>query len=107
MPDGSTHRILNIEDGFGDRTPVITVPEGEFFFMGDNRDNSMDSRFPRAAGGVGSVPFDLLVGRADRVMFSSAGNLDAGVLDLAAGSVLREDRVKLAGHGGGGGPPRP
>jgi signal peptidase I len=74
MPDGSTHRILNIEDGFGDRTPVITVPEGEFFFMGDNRDNSMDSRFPRAAGGVGSVPFDLLVGRADRVMFSSAGN---------------------------------
>ena len=49
------------------------MPEGEFFFMGDNRDNSMDSRFPRAAGGVGFVPFENLVGRADRVIFSSAG----------------------------------
>ncbi|CAN5661380.1 signal peptidase I [soil metagenome] len=73
MPGGTRHAILNIDDGFGDNTPVLTVPAGEFFFMGDNRDNSMDSRFPRSAGGVGSVPFDLLVGRADRVMFSSAG----------------------------------
>ncbi|HLS59314.1 MAG TPA: signal peptidase I [Paracoccaceae bacterium] len=73
LPDGSVHRILNIEDGFGDNTPVFTVPEGQFFFIGDNRDNSMDSRFPRSAGGVGMVPFDLLVGRADRVIFSSAG----------------------------------
>ena len=66
-------RSSNIEDGFGDTTPVFTVPEGEFFFMGDNRDNSMDSRFPRRAGGVGFVPFENLVGRADRVIFSSAG----------------------------------
>ena len=49
------------------------MPAGEFFFMGDNRDNSMDSRFPRSAGGVGFVPFENLVGRADRVIFSSAG----------------------------------
>ena len=72
-PAASQHAILNIEDGFGDNTPVFTVPEGEFFFMGDNRDNSMDSRFPRSAGGVGFVPFENLVGRADRVIFSSAG----------------------------------
>ncbi len=74
LPDGPTHLILDINDGFGDNTPVFTVPEGEYFFMGDNRDNSMDSRFPRSAGGVGFVPFENLVGRADRVIFSSAGS---------------------------------
>lgn len=73
MPDGPSYPVLDIEAGFGDSTPVFTVPEGEYFFMGDNRDNSMDSRFPRSAGGVGTVPFENLVGRADRVIFSSAG----------------------------------
>jgi signal peptidase I len=73
LPGGRTHAVLDIEDGFGDDTPAFTVPEGEYFFMGDNRDNSMDSRFPRSAGGVGTVPFENLVGRADRVIFSSAG----------------------------------
>lgn len=74
LPGGKEHRVLDIENSFGDTTPVFTVPEGEYFFMGDNRDNSMDSRFPRAAGGVGFVPFENLVGRADRVVFSSAGS---------------------------------
>jgi signal peptidase I len=73
LPNGRSHRILDIENGFGDTTPAFTVPDGEYFFMGDNRDNSMDSRFPRSAGGVGFVPFENLVGRADRVIFSSAG----------------------------------
>jgi hypothetical protein len=41
--------------------------------MGDNRDNSIDSRFPQSIGGVGFVPFENLLGRADRVIFSSAG----------------------------------
>ena len=74
LPEGQEHAILNIDDGFGDSTPIFVVPEGEFFFMGDNRDNSMDSRFNRATGGVGTVPFENLVGRADRVIFSSAGS---------------------------------
>jgi signal peptidase I len=75
LPGGRQHGILNIVDnGPGDNTGVFTVPEGEYFFMGDNRDNSMDSRFARTAGGVDLVPAEYLIGRADRIMFSSAGS---------------------------------
>jgi len=74
LPNGRSHDILNITDNWvADNTPVFTVPEGEYFFMGDNRDNSEDSRFAAAAGGLGFVPAEFLVGRADRVIFSSAG----------------------------------
>lgn len=74
LPNGVTHSILNIDDNaFADNTQEFRVPEGHFFVMGDNRDNSQDSRFPRSIGGVGFVPYENIIGRADRVMFSSAG----------------------------------
>ncbi|QBY02294.1 signal peptidase I [Rhodophyticola sp. CCM32] len=74
LPGGVSHSVLNIEDrSFGDNTPVFTIPEGYFFAMGDNRDNSQDSRFPQSIGGVGMVSMENLIGRADRVMFSSSG----------------------------------
>ena len=75
LPNGTAHSVLNVDDypGMPDNTGVYTVPEGSYFFMGDNRDNSTDSRFPQSAGGVGFVAEDLLLGRVDRVMFSSAG----------------------------------
>jgi signal peptidase I len=74
LPGGRTHEILNIEqNGYADNTDIFTVPEGHYFFMGDNRDNSQDSRFIQTNGGVGFVPADHLIGRADRVIFSSAG----------------------------------
>ena len=75
LPGGRTHDVLNIDsNGAGDNTDVFTVPEGHYFFMGDNRDNSQDSRFGQAVGGVGFVPAENLIGRADRVIFSSAGS---------------------------------
>ena len=67
------HAILNIVDGGpADTTPVFQVPEGQYFFVGDNRDNSTDSRVPRPYG-VGFVPYENLLGRADRVIFSAEG----------------------------------
>ncbi|PQO23155.1 signal peptidase I [Rhodobacteraceae bacterium WD3A24] len=74
LPDGRSYTVLDITDSYLDDTPVFTVPEGHFFFLGDNRDNSQDSRVPQSVGGVGMVPFENLIGRADRVMFSSAGS---------------------------------
>lgn len=74
LPNGSSHTILNITALGDDNTGIYTVPEGHFFFMGDNRDNSSDSRRPQSAGGVGFVPVENLIGRADRIMFSSAGS---------------------------------
>lgn len=74
LPNGVQHSVLDADhEGRFDNTGVFTVPEGHFFFMGDNRDNSTDSRVPQVNGGVGYVPFENLIGRADRVMFSSAG----------------------------------
>ncbi|MGL6211625.1 MAG: signal peptidase I [Paracoccaceae bacterium] len=74
LPNGVSHAVLNIDNnGGGDNTDVFTVPEGKYFFMGDNRDNSVDSRFSQTQNGVGFVSAEFLIGRADRIMFSSAG----------------------------------
>ncbi|MFY0680829.1 MAG: signal peptidase I [Thalassovita sp.] len=73
FPGGEPHAILNIADIRTDNTAVFTVPAGQYFFMGDNRDNSLDSRVAQQAGGVGFVPYENLIGRADRIVFSFAG----------------------------------
>ncbi len=73
LPNGVRYPVLNIGPQASDRTGVYSVPEGHYFLMGDNRDNSADSRLAQTAGGVGFVPYENLIGRADRVMFSSAG----------------------------------
>lgn len=74
LPDGTSYRILGVEDGgFADQTAVFTVPAGRYFFLGDNRDNSNDSRFSPSVGGVGFVPAIDVIGRATRVVFSASG----------------------------------
>ena len=73
LPNGVTYTTLNIGKQSLDNTGIFTVPEGEYFFIGDNRDNSTDSRVRQASNGVGFVKYEDLIGRADRIMFSSAG----------------------------------
>ena len=73
LPNGVSHAVLNVGNRPTDNTGVFTVPENQFFFMGDNRDNSTDSRVAQIARGVGFVDRNQIVGRADRVIFSSAG----------------------------------
>lgn len=67
--EASPHQIYeNTDFGPLDNTQLFEVPEGHVFFMGDNRDNSVDSR--DVLRGPGYVPLDHLIGRADLMMFS-------------------------------------
>ena len=69
LPNGVSYDTLDLTpNGIGDETREFVVPEGHYFMMGDNRDNSTDSRFS-----VGYVPEDHLVGRANVIFFSIAG----------------------------------
>src|SRR5215470_5704337 len=68
LPNGVTYEALDLEDdGLLDNTEEYLVPPGHYFMMGDNRDNSADSRVPSA---VGYVPFENLIGKAQIIFFS-------------------------------------
>ncbi|MBI1774497.1 MAG: signal peptidase I [Proteobacteria bacterium] len=63
LPQGPRHRILRIlERAHGSASGRFVVPDGQYFMMGDNRDDSLDSRYAEDAGGVGYVPAENLIG---------------------------------------------
>jgi signal peptidase I len=76
LPGGVSHPIFKLRDnGRLDNTPEVVIPPDHLFVMGDNRDNSADSRVPVSQGGVGLLPMDNLVGRVDAIV----GSWDLGM----------------------------
>ncbi len=93
LPGGKSYTVLDFGMTPGDGFAPKTVPEGMMFVMGDNRDNSRDSRFDAAEGdAVGLVPQDLLVGRASIIVWSTDGSAD-WLLPWTWFSAARWDRI--------------
>ena len=75
LPNGASYDVFDFGQVPQDFWGPQTVPEGMLFLMGDNRDNSQDSRFASAPGkGIGFVPQSMLVGKAQMILWSTDGS---------------------------------
>lgn len=84
MPNGASYITYDcVDNGYADNTEIYTVPPGHFFALGDNRDNSTDSRFKSV---MGFVPMDNLIGKVTRIFWS-----------LDSGGELRAERLGKVG----------
>ena len=75
LPEGVSYDVIDqIDDGDADNVEPIVVPEGHLFVMGDNRDDSYDSRYEIDEGGVGLLPVEHVLGRATIAFWSTDGS---------------------------------
>jgi signal peptidase I len=74
LPGGPSYTVLDQVATAADDFGPVKVPAGHVFLMGDNRDDSLDSRFSPAVGGIGMVPVDNLIGRATFTFWSTDGS---------------------------------
>ena len=98
LPSGRSYTVLDQTDaGYGDSFSPMTVPAGSLFLMGDNRDDSLDSRYPVEAGGMGLVPVDRVVGRAEMAFWSTDGSA-SWLNPISWFTALRTDRIGTDYH---------
>ena len=75
LPNGRNWQVIDqVDDPRGDHFGPVKVPAGHVFLMGDNRDDSLDSRYAPYEGGIGPVPIDHIVGRAGFAFWSTDGS---------------------------------
>jgi signal peptidase I len=99
LPGGPSYTVLDqVNGGVADNFPEVEVPAGHLFLMGDNRDDSLDSRFPEVEGGVGMVPVENLIGRALVTFWSTDGSASY-FLPWTWFSALRATRIGNGYHG--------
>ncbi|QDX26825.1 signal peptidase I [Sphingomonas suaedae] len=92
LPNGKSYDVLDQGQTIADDTEVFTVPAGHVFLMGDNRDDSTDSRFPHAAGGIRYVPIENIQGKAVVSFWSTDGSA-SWILPWTWFSAARFERI--------------